>query len=192
MALHHDVDVEFTRTMVTGFVRKYAPYVRAVAVRLAPVSEQADDLAQEAFLALFRKLQSDGLDTTQDLKPWLGQVARNLSHKAWEKALRERRLKRDALARHVEQISSGETEAYGEGYKLALRACRLTREQDPKALVVLAQAYAEMGRFSDAVHAAERALRIVLASGKEGPATAIREQIDRYRRGEPFRQSSAG
>ena len=77
-----------------------------------------------------------------------------------------------------------------EAAELATRACRLTRYEDPMALVVLSQAYAEMGRFPDAVSVAERALQIALAQGNEGAAGGIREQIGRYRRREPIRQSS--
>ena len=77
-----------------------------------------------------------------------------------------------------------------EAVELATRACRLTRYEDPMALVVLSQAYAEMGRFPDAVSVAERALQIALAQGNEGAAGGIREQIGRYRRREPIRQSS--
>jgi len=77
-----------------------------------------------------------------------------------------------------------------EAAELATRACRLTRYEDPMAMVVLSQAYAEMGRFSDAVSAAERALQIVRGSGNEGAAGGIREQINRYQRREPARQPS--
>ncbi len=77
-----------------------------------------------------------------------------------------------------------------EAAELAMRACRLTRYEDPAALIVLSQAYAETGRFPDAVSVAERALQIVRGKANEGAAGAIREQIKRYQRREPARQRS--
>jgi len=66
----------------------------------------------------------------------------------------------------------------------------LTQYEDPAALIVLSQAYAELGRFPDAVSVAERALQIVLAKGNEAAVSGIREQINRYQRREPARQPS--
>jgi len=74
--------------------------------------------------------------------------------------------------------------------ELATRACRLTNYEDPMAMIVLAQAYAEMGRFADAVAVAERALQIVLAQRNDAAVEAIRQQIDGYQRREPARQPS--
>jgi len=74
--------------------------------------------------------------------------------------------------------------------ELATRACRLTNYEDPMAMIVLAQAYAEMGRFADAVAVAERALQIVLAQRNDAAVDAIRQQIDGYQRREPARQPS--
>lgn len=110
-----------SRDVVEGFVREHEAYVRALAARLAPDPAQADDLAQETFLVAFRKRES--LDLSRDIRPWLATIVRNLSHRAWEKALRENRLRRDALSLFVEQLPEDASELYEGNAKAALRKC---------------------------------------------------------------------
>jgi len=69
-----------------------------------------------------------------------------------------------------------------EALQLAKRACKVTGNQNPAALLVLSQAYAEVGQFGDAIDAAEEALKIVLANGNEEAARVVRERIELYRR----------
>jgi cytochrome c-type biogenesis protein CcmH/NrfG len=76
-----------------------------------------------------------------------------------------------------------------EAIELATRACRLTGYQDPAPLAVLAQAYAEVGRFPDAASTAERAIRAAEAAGNQRLATAIREALESYQRHQPLRPS---
>jgi len=69
---------------------------------------------------------------------------------------------------------------------LARRAVRLTEEKSPESFDALAAALAEVGRFDDAVSAAERAL--ALAPIKAGvPAVGVEKRRDLYREGLPFR-----
>ncbi len=77
-----------------------------------------------------------------------------------------------------------------EALGLAERACRMTGYSDPSALDTLAAAYAETGRFEDAVGTIGRALRVA----KPGTAIArtIRERLEVYRRGRPFREGPDG
>ena len=95
---------------VERLVREHAPYMRALAARLAPDPSEADDIAQEAFLLAFQK--RDALDHSYDLRPWLAQTVRNLSRRAWERAMKENRLKRDALAHYVAQMAVDATGLY--------------------------------------------------------------------------------
>jgi tetratricopeptide (TPR) repeat protein len=74
--------------------------------------------------------------------------------------------------------------------ELAVRACKLTRYEDTTALVVLSQAFAEMGRFPDAVAVAEQALEIARVKGNDRAASLIRECLDVYGRREPYRRAS--
>jgi len=77
---------------------------------------------------------------------------------------------------------------------LALRAAELTRHRHPIMLDTLAAAYAEAGRFPEAVETAQRALDI--ASGEKNPGAArflegLKRRIALYRSGVPYRDASA-
>lgn len=70
---------------------------------------------------------------------------------------------------------------------LARRANELTRGQNPIIGVTLAAAYAEAGRFSEAVIAAEAARQVANDSGNPRLAEAINGYVQLYRSGQPFR-----
>jgi hypothetical protein len=53
--------------------------------------------------------------------------------------------------------------------------------------MTLAAAYAESGRFSDAIKTAQHFVKIADESGSVALAQAAREQLARYRSGRPFR-----
>jgi protein O-mannosyl-transferase len=78
-----------------------------------------------------------------------------------------------------------------EAVELAEKACRLTDYKRPMFLGTLAAAYAEAGRFSEAVSTAEKA--IALAEGTNQPelVTKNRQLLDLYRAGKPFRDTGA-
>jgi tetratricopeptide (TPR) repeat protein len=59
---------------------------------------------------------------------------------------------------------------------------------DPTALSTYAAACAEVGRFADAVSAAERALATVRASGDRAAAGLLARRLDSYRANRPWRQ----
>jgi protein O-mannosyl-transferase len=71
--------------------------------------------------------------------------------------------------------------------ELAERANQLTDDRNPIMLVTLAAAYAEAGRFSEAVTTAEKALVIANDSGNVALAEAARAHIALYRSGKPVR-----
>jgi protein O-mannosyl-transferase len=72
--------------------------------------------------------------------------------------------------------------------ELAERAARLSRRSDPLVLDVLAAAYAEAGRFADAVAAAEAAITLSHESGRDELADAIEQRLRLYRAGAPFHE----
>jgi tetratricopeptide (TPR) repeat protein len=74
----------------------------------------------------------------------------------------------------------------------AEQACQATGEQDPRALDALAAAYAECGRFSDAVALARKALAQASASGHINLAGEIEARLRLYQRGYPFRADRTG
>lgn len=59
---------------------------------------------------------------------------------------------------------------------------------DPAVLSSFAAACAEVGRFGDAVRAAERALDVVRAAGNAGAEPLLQRRLEAYRAGRPWRQ----
>jgi tetratricopeptide (TPR) repeat protein len=76
--------------------------------------------------------------------------------------------------------------------RLAEEAVLRTNEQDPDALNSLAAAYAESGRFEEAVRVAEAALERARALGRTGLASALAERVVWYRAGQPARDLVRG
>jgi len=76
-----------------------------------------------------------------------------------------------------------------EAVALAERACVLTRYQKPILIGTLAAAYAEAGRFTDAVEAARKAEALAASSGDTATAAKNRELAALYRNHQPFRES---
>jgi len=77
-----------------------------------------------------------------------------------------------------------------EAVLLAERAVQLSREQFPEPLDTLAAAFAEAGRFRDAVATAEKALRLARDPGRAAQTAEIAKRLELYRRGQPFRAES--
>jgi len=75
---------------------------------------------------------------------------------------------------------------------LAKRAVLLTDNKEQRAVATLAAAYAEMGRFPEAVETAQRAVQLALREGNNARAESIRSQIAMYESGAPFRDRRLG
>ena len=71
--------------------------------------------------------------------------------------------------------------------ELAQQAERLSGGKDPWILGTLAAAYAEAGRFSEAVAAAQRALELATARADTKQAEDLRARISLYQAGSPYR-----
>jgi protein O-mannosyl-transferase len=76
-----------------------------------------------------------------------------------------------------------------EAVERAERAVRLTRRADAGSLDILAAAYAEAGRMSEAILVAQEAEKE--AAGDASALQAIRQRLDLYRAGRPFRTEPA-
>jgi tetratricopeptide (TPR) repeat protein len=74
-----------------------------------------------------------------------------------------------------------------EAVELARRAAALQHPPTPHALDVLAAAYAETGRFKDAVETAHQAKQAAAANKDQKPLEGIDERIKLYQAGKPFR-----
>ena len=67
-----------------------------------------------------------------------------------------------------------------EAIQLATKACKLTRDRDPKMLDVLAAAYAQAGQFLKAKRIATKAFELARRAGDERLARRIRARIGLY------------
>ena len=78
-----------------------------------------------------------------------------------------------------------------EAVQLAEAACRLSERRNPSFLGTLAAAYAEAGRFPDAVRTIQEALALSRASGAEGLVPIQTHMLQLFQAGKPFRQPPA-
>ena len=70
--------------------------------------------------------------------------------------------------------------------RFAEQCCRLTGYQRPQMISVLAAAYAEAGRFTEAVAAAQKAIELARASGDARFAAMNEQLLSLYRAGKPY------
>jgi Flp pilus assembly protein TadD len=73
--------------------------------------------------------------------------------------------------------------------RLAQHACELTHDSQPLFLGTLAAAYAEAGRFPEAVATAEKAEQIATRTGQTAVAAQTRQFLEFYRAGKPYHES---
>jgi tetratricopeptide (TPR) repeat protein len=73
-----------------------------------------------------------------------------------------------------------------EAVELAEQANQPAGGGDPSVLCILAAAYAEAGRFSEAVETAQQALRLAGAQSKTLLAGQLQAQLQLYQAGKPF------
>ncbi len=77
-----------------------------------------------------------------------------------------------------------------EAFALAEKACQETQYQDAMTMGTLAAAYAEAGRFSDAVATAEKAANLATAAGNSRFAAINTQLMQLYRSGKPFHENA--
>ena len=78
-----------------------------------------------------------------------------------------------------------------EAVRLATRLCELTGYQQADALDVLAAAYAETGRFADAVRTAQDGVALAKTAGQADLAGHLMERLKLYQASQPFREGAA-
>ena len=99
-----------------------------------------------------------------------------------------------ALSRAAWILAASPDEALrngAEAVRLGARAVELAGQPDAAALDCLAAAYAEAGRFPDAVETARRALTLAGQQNKAALASAIRARLALYEGKTPFRETPA-
>ena len=77
-----------------------------------------------------------------------------------------------------------------EAVRLAERACELTHYGDPSLIDTLAAAYAECGRFPEAVTAEEKAEQLATAAGLAAVAAKNRQMIELYQAGKTYHEAT--
>jgi tetratricopeptide (TPR) repeat protein len=75
-----------------------------------------------------------------------------------------------------------------ESVRLAERACELTHYGEPLFMGTLAAAYAECGRFPEAVTTAEKAEQLAASAGLAAVAARNRQLLELYRAGKPYHE----
>jgi hypothetical protein len=75
-----------------------------------------------------------------------------------------------------------------EAVRLAERACELTHYGEPLFVGTLAAAYAESGRFPEAVTMAEKAEQLATSAGLTAVAAKNRQLLEFYRAGKPYHE----
>jgi Flp pilus assembly protein TadD len=78
-----------------------------------------------------------------------------------------------------------------EAVRLAERACELSGVRDPNLLDTLAAAYAEAGRFPEAVATVEEAISLAVSVGPRGLVPELERRLEGYRGGRPYREDDA-
>jgi tetratricopeptide (TPR) repeat protein len=129
-------------------------------------------------MALFQKGRMDEaiacFQEALEISPGNPKACLNLAHMAWvlatspEASVRNG-VKAVALVEQVEQFSQG---------------------GNPLVLETLAAAYAEAGRFPEAIATAERARQLAVQQGNAAMADVLDRQIKLYQAGTPFRDTS--
>jgi protein O-mannosyl-transferase len=76
-----------------------------------------------------------------------------------------------------------------EAVRLAKQACQISGCKQSGVLDTLAAAYANAGRFEDAIKTGEEAFSVAKAAGENNFADSIRARIDLYKKGSPFRDA---
>ena len=72
--------------------------------------------------------------------------------------------------------------------EFAERAARLCKSAEPTILDTLAAAYAEAGRFDDAIRTEEKALELPSRKGQDKFDKELRNRLKQYQQGKPFRE----
>jgi tetratricopeptide (TPR) repeat protein len=77
-----------------------------------------------------------------------------------------------------------------EAVTLAERAVKFSNGEEPAVLATLAAAYAEGGRFAEAVKTARKALELAKRKNRTALAESIQAKLSLYEAGTPFRETS--
>ena len=86
------------------------------------------------------------------------------------------------LATHTSAAMRNGTKAV----TLAERACQLSGDKEARYWGTLDAAYAEAGRFAEAIQTAEKTCQLATAAGQTNVAQAAKERLTLYRAQQPY------
>ena len=92
------------------------------------------------------------------------------------------------LARLLACAPAGDLREGAEAVRLAEKACAMTNHQQADMLMTLAAAYAEVGRFQDAIVTAQRARDLATSNGQNALASKAGELLALCQSGRPLRE----
>ena len=121
----------------------------------------------------------------------LGELDKAIMH--WGLALRLKPDHISVLNKLAWLLATSESPKYRDpiqAVELAERGCRLTDYKEPRLLDTLAAAYAEAGRFDEAIRTAERALELARLLGERELAVNISKRLELYRQGQAYHKSN--
>ena len=78
--------------------------------------------------------------------------------------------------------------AVAEAVRLAERACELEGSKEARFWGTLDAAYAEAGRFDEAISTAEKVRKLATAANQQDLVQAADKRLALYRKGQPYRQ----
>ena len=149
------------------------------------------DAAVEAYMAAAR-LNPNDLPTQLNLASVLPRAGRNkeaIAH--FERALELEPNSIEGLNNLAWLLATSPDSQVGDGARavsLAERACELSGFKVPVLLGTLAAAYAEAGRFNEAILTAEQACARAIETGDLAAAEKNRELLELYRAKKPYRE----
>lgn len=75
-----------------------------------------------------------------------------------------------------------------EAIRLAKRACALSGNKDPRFLDTLATAYAQAGRFPEALATLKEAISLAASTGSKGLVLDLEKRLESYEAESPYRE----
>ncbi|MBA4387666.1 MAG: hypothetical protein C0404_06770 [Verrucomicrobia bacterium] len=103
-------------------IETHEGFVKALALRWAPLPGEKDDIAQQVFLEFLKK--RDKWDLEQDLRPLLAGMTKNVCRRYWRERMHDMPEKTKALAEHLRGLAEEqEVSWYTEEDKSTLREC---------------------------------------------------------------------
>jgi tetratricopeptide (TPR) repeat protein len=142
-------------------------------------------------------------DLSPDIETWMDLATLDYTLGSWRRVVVDLRhalaLNPDAssevtalnnLAWTLATCPDGSVRNGNEAVRYAEQACHLTGFKQSGTVNTLAAAYAEAGRFPDAVTAAEMALKLATNAGDAPTASTTRRLLTLYREGKPCREGT--